>query len=60
MPPADRVAEYLERRVSEIVARRQESVWLDEEVAMLARILASEIREGAHLEPVAVAAGRVA
>lgn len=58
MPHADRVAEYLERRVSEIVARRQESVWLDEEVAMLARILASEIREGAHLEP--ATAGRVA
>lgn len=43
----DVVAAYVESRVREIDARRQERVWLPEEVLVLARILASEIRSGA-------------
>lgn len=63
MPHADRdelAAAHIERRVEALLARRTEPTWTGAEVAMLARVLAHDIREGAHLEPVAVAAGRVA
>lgn len=42
-----RVAVFVEARVAEIDARRQERMWLPEEVLMLARIVAEEIRSGA-------------
>lgn len=43
----EKIAAYVESRVAEILALRQEDSWLDDEVSILARILASEIRSGA-------------